>query len=279
MNLGFTHLVELGVLVFLLFQVYLLANHYAKSYTSLEVLNQNLEQVVVERTQELTTANTVKDRLLSVMSHDIKSPLNSLRGILQLYKMQAISKEEFGDFAQRIEGDLSKTNLLVENILYWTANQIQGVDVKPEEFDINQVIEENSQLFQTLADNKKITLRNESLKNVIVNADKNILNFVIRNLIANAIKFTTEGGAITILASQSNHKLILRIKDNGIGMDENTIAMLLTTNRNSSTSGTNNEKGTGLVLCREYLQKIGGSITIESSLGKGSTFTISMPAM
>ncbi|MEK6782166.1 MAG: 7TM diverse intracellular signaling domain-containing protein [Bacteroidota bacterium] len=278
-NIQFMYLVESGVLVFLLFQVYLLANHYAKSYKSLETLNQNLEMVVAERTNELTTANAVKNRLLSVLSHDIKSPLNSLQGILQLYKSEALSKEEFGNFTQRLEGDLSKTNLLVENILYWTASQLKGVQTKRERFNLHVVIEENCQLFRSIADIKKITLQNNTPESFTLTADRDILNFVIRNLMANAIKYSFEGGTVTSMAHVANQVVTIQVKDNGVGMDETTLHALLTPDRTVSSPGTRLEKGTGLglILCREYLQRVGGTLTIESSPGKGSIISIAIP--
>jgi signal transduction histidine kinase len=278
-NVGFTYLVEMGMLVFLLFQVYLLAHHYSKSYKNLELLNQNLEKMVEERTGELRTANTVKDRLLSVMSHDIKSPLNSLRGILQIYNKGAISRDEFSTYAKHIENDLSKTTILVENILYWTASQLKGIQLKMERFDLHQLMEENVQLFQTIASGKKISLQHNTPSNLVISSDRNILNLVLRNLISNAIKFSYEGGVIDIFMWQTKESLFIRVKDDGIGMDRATLESLQSPAFTVSASGTENEEGTGLglAICREYLQKAGGQLTIESTEGKGSTFTIILP--
>jgi signal transduction histidine kinase len=279
LNFEFMYLVELGVLVFLLFQVYLLANHYAKAYKNLEALNLNLERVVEERTNELVTANTVKDRLLSVMSHDIKSPLNSLRGILQIFNMGAINQQEFVELTRQVEGDLNKTSLLLENILFWTASQLKGIDVKVEKFNVHQLVEENLHLFKSIADSKKITLsHNTPIKFEVVN-DRNILNLVLRNLLANAIKFTFDGGLVDIRVTTTDKHFTLQVIDSGIGMDRGTIENLLSSESTMSTSGTKNEKGTGLglLLCKEYLHKTGGQLTVESTPGKGSTFTIQLP--
>jgi two-component system sensor histidine kinase ChiS len=278
-NINFRYLVEMGVLVFLLFQVYLLANHYAKSYQNLEQMNQTLEKMVEERTGELTTANKVKDRLLSVVSHDIKSPLNSLRGILQIYNNGAISKDEFNHFAQHIETDLNKTTILVENILYWTASQLKGVKINPESVNLYHLVEENIQLFQTVAINKKITLKHNAPKDLIIRCDRNILNLVLRNLIANAIKFSFEGGLVDIAVNKIDDSIMIRVSDEGVGMDETTLKNLLEPEENVSTRGTRNESGTGLGLglCRVYLGKAGGQLSIESTKGKGSAFSIVMP--
>ncbi len=279
LNITFNNMVEIGVLVFLLFQVYLLANHFAKSYKHLEALNLNLEKIVNERTTQLTTANKVRDRLLSVMSHDVKSPLNALRGILQVYNRGEIKQEEFGPFARHIESDLSKTSLLVENILYWTTNQLKGVMVRKEKFDLYVLMEENMELFQTVAAHKRVSLSHDVSKGFNINVDRNILNFAIRNLLANAIKFSYEGGQVNILAARDGGKLTIQIKDRGTGMDEETIQGLLKLQQNLTTTGTGNEKGTGLgvALCSDYLQKGGGQLSVESILGQGTTFTITLP--
>jgi signal transduction histidine kinase len=271
-NINFRYLVEMGVLVFLLFQVYLLANHYAKSY-------RNLEQMVEERTGELRTANTVKDKLLSVVSHDIKSPLNSLRGILQIYNKGAISKDEFNHFAEHIETDLNKTTILVENILYWTASQLKGVNVNPEPVNIYQLVEENIQLFETVAKNKKIALKHNAPKDLIIRADRNILNLVLRNLVANALKFSFEGGEVQVVITKLDHSIMLRVSDEGVGMDQAVLQNLSEPEQTITTTGTQSESGTGLGLglCREYLQKAGGQLSIESVKGQGSTFSVVMP--
>jgi len=279
LNIQLLHLVEIGVLVFLLFQVYLLANHYANSYKNLEQLNQNLEKMIDERTGQLTTANRVKDRLLSVVSHDIKSPLNSLRGILTIYNKGVISAEDFKYYSKRIEGDLTKTGLLVDNILYWTVSQLKGSTIKFEEFAVKDVVMENIELFQTIASNKKLSVKTKMTKSHVVNFDRNILNLTIRNLISNAIKFSNEGSEIIIYCEQLEEALSISVIDFGVGMSRAVLDSLQNYSETRSSMGTNKEKGTGLGLsfCREYLQMAGGKLQIESTPGNGSTFTIFVP--
>ncbi len=272
-NIQLDYLVEIGVLVFLVFQIYLLANHYAESY-------QNLERIVDERTGQLVTANTVKDRLLSVVSHDIKSPLNSLRGILQIYNSGAIQKEEFDHFARSLEDDLNKTSMLVENILYWTAGQLKGVQMKAERFDLFFLVEDNIRLFQTIANHKKISLRHNVEKHFYIHTDRNILNLVLRNLLSNAIKFSFEGSAVEISVLRDERQVTIGVKDEGTGMDPETLRTLVDTEKTVTETGTGDEKGTGLgiSLCKEYLRQAGGKLAIESEPGKGSKFIIILPA-
>lgn len=278
-NIPFMYLVEMGVLVFLLFQVYLLANHVAKSYKNLESLNQTLEKVVEDRTEQLVTANTVKDRLLSVMSHDIKSPLNSLKAVLNIYNKGALTRDEFNMLTMQIENDLSKTSMLVENILHWTASQIKGVQLKPENFNLYELVEDTIRLFDLNVIAKKISiLHNVPPKTEIV-SEKNILTLVLRNLLANAIKFSHEGGKVDVDFVIENSVLEMRVKDYGVGMDSKTVSSLMSSNSTVSTLGTSNEKGTGLgiSLCREYVNSAGGGLSVESTLGKGTIFTVTLP--
>jgi signal transduction histidine kinase len=271
-NFGLSYLVEIGVLVFLIFQIYLLAHHYAESYS-------NMEKTVEERTDQLTTANTVKDRLLSVVSHDIKSPLNSLRGILQMHNSGAITKEEFNQYSRMLEDDLNKTTILVDNILYWTASQLKGIQVREESFDLYTLVEENVRLLATIAMGKKISMSHNTPRNFIIQSDKNIINFVLRNLLSNAVKFSYEGGTVQVSVVRSEQQILIKVKDNGTGMDEETLATLQESENTVSTSGTMSEKGTGLgiSLCKEYLKNVRSQLMIESAKGEGSEFKIILP--
>ena len=278
-NLQFMYMVEMGVLVFLLFQVYLLASHYAKSYRNLEMMNQNLEKIIEDRTGQLVTANRVKDRLLSVVGHDIKSPLNSLQGILKLNNMGALGKDEFDNFTKQLESDVSKTSMLVENILYWTASQLKGIQVNREKIAVAALIEENVQLFKTIANVKKVAIHYSIPPELVIHSDRNILNLVIRNLISNAIKFSFEGGEVMVTVNHINTSIVLEVKDHGVGMDSETLQNLMHHKTTVSTAGTTHEKGTGLglALCRDYLQQIDGVLTVESLKGKGTTFGVELP--
>lgn len=279
LDIQFMYLVELGVLVFLLFQVYLLANHYAKAYKGLELMNQNLERLVEERSSELVSTSRLKDRLLSVMSHDIKSPLNSLRGILAIYNKGKIDQSEFSYYFKRIEGDLSKTSLLVDNILYWKAAQLKGVEVRHEKFEVGLLIKENTDLFQTIAHNKSVLLTSVNLAEGWIVFDRNILNMLLRNLISNAIKFSDKGDEIKILFEQRPSDSVIKVVDKGVGMNQELIEILKNPIKARSRIGTNQEEGTGIGLSfsLEYLEKAGGKLEIESEVGKGSVFTIVIP--
>ena len=278
-QIDFKYLVELGVLVFLLFQVYLLSNQFAKAYKILEAMNQNLEQIITERTGELVTANRVKDQLLSVVSHDIKSPINSLQGLLKIYNNGGISQEEFKNYSKHIEGDLGKTGLLIDNILYWTASQLKGLEIKSERFDANNLMQQNVDLFSTIAASKGIMLKTSN-ENCLVNFDRNILDLTLRNLLANAIKFSNEKSDIIIQSVKQGDTILIQVIDFGLGMSQELINALQNHDLYTTSLGTNNEKGTGMGLSfsMDFLKKAGGNLLIDSKIGEGSTFTIVIPA-
>jgi two-component system sensor histidine kinase ChiS len=279
LKIEFLYLVDVGVLVFLLFQVYLLARHYSFSFRKIEIMNQTLETIVTERTDQLSQANRVKDRLLSVVSHDIKAPMNSLRGILNLYNSGSIDAVEFKEFSKKIENDLNKTSLLVDNILFWTVNQLKGAQIQVEQFDLKLKVAETIELFNSISSSKGLSIRNEILKDHSICFDQNVFTLVFRNLISNAIKFSHPGQEIIVQCEQAQEHVLVKVIDYGVGMSQVAMDALQNFGATKSQSGTDNEKGhgIGLSLCREYLKMAGGGLGIASKLGKGSTLTMSIP--
>ncbi|GHM99919.1 sensor histidine kinase [Cytophagales bacterium WSM2-2] len=277
-SISFPFLVELGVLIFLLFQVYLLANHYAVAYKKLEMVNIELEAKVQARTTELTKANQVREKLLSVVSHDLKSPLNSLRGVLNIYHKGGFTDQEMKSVTRDITENLSTTSMLVDNILLWTSSQLKGVKVSISKVNLHKLVEEHFKIFKNIAEHKNIELISD-VPEMEIYSDEQILSLVLRNLIANAIKFSYENGRVEIYARRDEQSFSLRIKDNGKGMPAEVAQTLFHAKSTVSTEGTSSEKGTGigLGLCYDYLKHIGGEIAVQSELEKGTTFTIHIP--
>jgi signal transduction histidine kinase len=213
------------------------------------------------------------------MSHDIKSPLNSLKGILQVYNMGGITPEEFKNFSQQIESNLSTTSILVDNILFWTAGQLKGVNVVKSDFDLRVLIDENIALFQSVCSHKKIKIKKNLHKTLLIHYDRNILNFVLRNLLSNALKFSHEGGEVNIHVVEESDQFIIDVADQGVGMSETVRNSIFNPQTSVSTKGTTNEQGTGigLSLCREYLERADGMLMVRSELGVGTTFTVYLP--
>ena len=168
---------------------------------------------------------------------------------------------------------------LLKNLLEWARSQTDKMQFAPEHFELAHLIEQTLTELKPPADQKSIKLRNDIHEDILVFADKNMTGTVIRNLVSNAIKFTMEGSAVDISARKTPEEIIVSVKDNGVGIDSKRIEGLFRIDANVSTPGTNNEKGTGLglILCKEFVEKHGGRIWVESEEGKGSEFCFSLP--
>ena len=270
---------EMGILVYLLFQSFSLARLNAKAYNELNQLNQNLEEKIYQRTKQLSYSNHIKDTVLSILSHDLKSPLNSLRGMINIFSLGAISKDELESCVSSINTQIQAVDQLIENILFWASRQLNGIAIKKEVIDLNRIVSEHLVFFNVLSDRKKIQLKSNLNGSLNVLADKDIICLVLRNLLANAIKFSNPNGKICIDCLVDDLKVWLSVKDSGIGMSDETLKSIFKSNcGNKSIDGTNNEKGTGLglSLCKEYLERMEAEIRVESELGKGTIFWISL---
>lgn len=234
-----------------------------------------------QQNQKLQELNATKDKFFSIISHDLKGPLNSLTSFsgLLLNHTDSLSKEEIQMLAKDLDKSVKNLFALLENLLEWSRSQTGNIEFKPEPFDLGAVVEENRALLKAQAQAKHITLVNDSAGAWPVHAHKNSINTVVRNLISNAIKFTPDGGQITAHVKRDNGHVVVSIADNGVGMSAEVMQKLFRIEAKHSTKGTADEKGTGLglILCREFVEKNGGKIWVESEEGKGSVFSFSVP--
>jgi signal transduction histidine kinase len=189
----FPNPVGIGIIVFLLFQSLALSIRFATALRDVEELTHALEKRVEKRTEELSRANLVKDKLFSIISHDLRSPLNSLRGLLDLTNKDGITPNEIKLLLPSIRQNLNGSLQLLDNLLNWASSQMKGVKTKAEQFKLTPIIEENLNLYKTIAKNKDVKLINRVASQVEVIADANITKLIIRNLVSNAIKFTSFG--------------------------------------------------------------------------------------
>lgn len=267
--------IEMGLLIFLGSQVYLLAQHYAKSYKTLSDINVALEQQVSERSKKLLETSLVKDKLLSIISHDVKAPINSLRGALMLFNKGVLETQEFKNLTINIEDELNKTALLIEDILHWSKNQLNGDLMTNELFDLRELIENNIQLYKSTAKKKAIDFE-YTINTLLVCWDKHILNMVLRNLLANAIKFSHYNSQINVYVKSDGNQIIIGVKDYGVGMDVEFLDTIEQSMGTISQLGTEGERGNGigLSLAREYFIKAGGKLLCSSKPNKGTEFLI-----
>jgi signal transduction histidine kinase len=231
-----------------------------------------------KRSEELERLNQVKDKFFSIISHDLRSPINALAGLLDLIDKGAIKPEEMHKHTKELKVRFNHTRTLLNNLLDWTLLQMDKLNLQAAKINLYRLVEENIQLLGSVQD-KKISMINEVPENAIGFADSNTINLVIRNLITNAIKFTNDGGRVVIAAREQGREWIVSVSDNGVGMKAEIMSMLFDKTAPYTTRGTANEKGTGLglILCKEFVEKNGGRIWVESAEDKGSTFYFTLP--
>ncbi|MEQ9423626.1 MAG: ATP-binding protein [Cyclobacteriaceae bacterium] len=231
--------------------------------------------------RELVKLNRLKDKLFSIIAHDLRSPLAALKNTLYMIEDGSLTNEEVSIFMDEIHKQANYNTDLLDNLLYWAKSQMEGIKVSPEEIHLFEIVDDNLNLFSTNAEQKEIKLINRVPKDVLVRGDYDMVKLVLRNLISNSLKFTDQGGEIEIMAEKMGICYQISVSDNGIGMDLATTGKLFNSDWNESTIGTGNEKGTGLglMLCKEFITINNGTIKATSQKGKGTTITFTLPAV
>jgi signal transduction histidine kinase len=233
---------------------------------------------IEKRTLELEELNKVKDKFFSIISHDLRSPINSLAGLLDLMEKNEIKAEELPSLTKEMRTQFNHTKNLINNLLDWTLLQMNKVSIKKEKIALKSLIDGNIKLLSAMS-TKKTNFVNDVEESITAFADQNMINLVFRNLILNGIKFTASGGTIKLTATQDGNNINVRVTDNGVGISADIQQVLFDKTTGYSTRGTANEKGTGLglILCKEFIERNGGKIWLESEVGKGSTFFVTIP--
>lgn len=229
--------------------------------------------------EELQKLNQLKDRIFSIMAHDLRGPLLNLAEVLKMTSDDTISAEEFKDLSPTLTKDISYTTDLLENILHWSRSQLKGYGINKDLFDLKKLISSEVSYHLKAASVKKIKIVQQLTDDLVAYADLLMMQIVIRNLIINAIKFCHENCQINITAAYINAEYIgLQIQDNGVGIAIENIQKIFN-GENFSSRGTQNEKGTGigLMVCWDFMERNEGSITIESELGTGTLFNLQIP--
>jgi PAS domain S-box-containing protein len=231
--------------------------------------------------QLLKESNASKDRFFSIIAHDLRSPFNNILGLTELL-IEDTNDFQIADYKKYvglINSSAKNTLVLLDNLLNWAKLQTDRISFNPEKLVFSSICQEVFKISQTSAKNKNIILDYSETEEIIVLADRNMIKTILRNLISNAIKFTNRNGKIDVSALQNAKFIEIAVSDNGVGMDEETQNKLFRLESNESRLGTANEKGTGLglVLCKDFVEKHGGEIWVESKLGKGSVFEFKLP--
>lgn len=245
------------------------------------IVFEQLEERVQERTIELKKINATKDRLFSIIGHDLKSPVASLQSISELiqYYNDKGQQEKLVELGDKISSAAKNVNHLLDNLLNWALSQRNEIKYSPEKIRVYNLIEEVFQIYSDHIASKSIKFSQSTNKGTEIYADYNMVFSILRNVLSNAIKFTNPEGSVEILASEKDEMLKLTIKDSGVGISSENIKTLFALKEKKSTHGTTGEKGTGLgmVLIKEFMDFNKGYIKVESSQQTGTSVHLFFP--
>ncbi|MEW6193596.1 MAG: PAS domain-containing protein [Bacteroidota bacterium] len=231
--------------------------------------------------EELKQLNQTKDKFFSIIAHDLKNPFITILGFsdLLLSDYAELSDEEKLFYVGEMKKSAEVSHNLLQNLLQWSRSQTGRIDFNPQKLDLHELVNANFLLLEMTAEKKQIQLQHQIKGQQLIYADKDMIDTVLRNLLTNAIKFSNRNSAIYVNAETKDDFTEIEVVDSGIGMDKNTIESLFRLDATRSSSGTENESGTGLglILCKEFVEKNRGTIRVESEQGKGSRFIFSLP--
>ncbi len=243
----------------------------------LKALNHSLS--VSEK--QLIKGHGQKDKFFAILSHDLKGPLHTLSGFLGILKMQAsvFTSKELEDFAHRMDQSVGQVLGLLANLLQWSLSQSGNINYHPTCLCLHQQIADNMALLSETAKLKAVHLHNRAPATIQVQADKDMLDFILRNLLSNAIKFSYQKGEVEVKARVTDSQVAISVLDKGVGMREEEASKMFGSEHQFSTPGTANEKGTGLglLLCKEFVRLHQGSIKVESKQTAGTCITFTLP--
>lgn len=261
-----------GILLLIIALIYI-----SKSRKSIKKLNSKL----LTSEEELKKSNADKIKFFSIISHDLRSPFNSIISLSDLLELEVSEKntENLEFYTQTIKKSSQSAMNLLSNLMEWAMSQAGEMKFAPEKFDINKIANDNILFFKEIANQKAISIHSKIEGDLSVIGDKHMINAILRNLISNAIKFTSSGGELHISSVGKNNKAEIAVSDSGIGLTKESIEKLFKINSQFSTTGTENEQGTGLglMLCKEFIEKHNEKIWVVSELGKGATFYFTLP--
>lgn len=278
----FQQLMSLTLFVVIVLLVLLLASLYRNTLKEKRVKQLLLQQKeeIEHQAKHLEELNKLKDKTFSVLSHDLRSPVNSLVSVMNLMNQDMLSPEEFNGMKGNFTRQLEALSLMLDNLLHWSKSHMQGgYEPQYSVVQLDRLVQQNFMLFREQAATKKIRLVSELTIDSLVYADRDHVDIVFRNLISNAIKFTSLGGLVTVSERMKGNSRVVSVQDNGVGMTAEEVERLFTNKPAEANYGTSGEKGTGigLLLTQEFLQRNGGSIQVKSEPGKGTTFEVTLP--
>lgn len=235
-------------------------------------------EIINTQNVELEKLNNVKNKFFSIVSHDSRAPINSLKSLFEMYRDGVLNKEELGGLLNRLEDTIYNTAAFLDNLLEWSKSQLDGITVNPIQVELHQIVAHNIKLMDSQIRTKSIKVQNNVPAEISAFVDLNMIHVVIRNLLSNAIKFCKANDEVAFEARVENEKIICTIRDTGPGISDIDLENLFNLAHTPNT-GTAGEKGyhIGLILCQDMIAQNHGSLKVESQLGKGTTFYITLP--
>lgn len=253
---------------------------YNKARKKANILLQEKNDQISKQHKELVVLNQTKDKFLSIIGHDLRNPIGAFKDMIsQLVDFPEMFTDELRvQILDELREEAESTYFLLDNLLFWAKGQKDSIQFKPEKIKLSLIIKNNIILNSRIAERKGVELKSDVDREILAYADHNMVDLIVRNLMSNAIKFTPQNGKVVLSVEQKGEFCEVAIADSGIGIDEKNIKRLFEKDEPVSTYGTNNEKGSGLglVLCKEFVEINGGGISVQSELGKGSTFRFTL---
>jgi signal transduction histidine kinase len=268
-------------IIYIFYGLYLIkkenANYQASMLVNNAILQKNNDEMQ-KQAEELDQLNSLKNKLFSVISHDLKAPMYALRNLFEDMQRQDMPADEIKSLIPDVKNDLNYTVSLMDNLLQWAKSQMQADTINADTHNVKEMIDEVMQVLYLQAEAKKIHIENKVVDGYNIWADRDMINLVLRNLISNAIKFSPSGGKISIGMFDQSQFTEIYVKDAGKGISNEEMKKIAGQEFYTS-NGTAQEQGTGLglLLCKEFLAKNNGQLRIQSEPGKGSVFSFTLP--
>lgn len=267
------YILQIGFVIQVIIFALGLASRYNRTRVTVQLLEESKEQ--------LSQLNSVKDKLFSIISHDLRNPLATMQSFLKLITKhhEKLNEEEKKKMIKEAQDSLDYLNELLYNVLQWSKSQMQLLAFNPEKLKAKTALEKNIRLLYLQAHMKQVQIEQSISEAHFIYADKEMLDFILRNLISNAIKFSHKNSAIQVITEQDEQHLYIHVIDEGIGMSSQTLEQLQTASLSNSRRGTAKERGTGLglLICKEFIAKHKGELLIAQREIKGSQFTVKLP--
>ncbi|TVR29059.1 MAG: tetratricopeptide repeat protein [Balneolaceae bacterium] len=278
------NMIVFGMVILLLFTAFFLIRTSRKRDEMNQELKKTNEQLnemnlkVKHQNEELAQINEIKNKLFAIIAHDLRGPLSSLQSLLYLIRDHDLSESEMDEISSMLEKNLQENSSMMDNLLAWAKAQMNGIQLNKREFALKLGIKSVIDQIKFQAEGKGVTLETNLPDEIEVVADYDMIKLVVRNLIANAIKFSKTGGVINVEACEKGDFYEVKVIDNGVGIKKEDQDKIFS-KAHFTSRGTENEKGSGLglMLCKEFIETHGGKLWFESEVGKGTTFIFTIP--